>query len=342
MRHILTERIFQSSFDCTYKCYLLFNGRRGHISEYERHNHYCNTVYQRAALSTLSSGKDTLYSARLTLAALHHRTQFLVIKRAEADGLRSESVVLARPSDKQGLLQPVYFNRYAEVNIKAKWLLAFRALIVYKTYGITPLVGRIISGRHFADATVSLSPLMNKLAPMISRLTELASEKDPSFFLCAHCEVCEFRQSCHARAVKEDSMSLIQGMGRSRIEEQNKKGIFNLFQYSHTFRTRRLPKRIKNPAKPRYFALQARALRDKKVYIHGSPTLSSSSPAIYYDIEGIPGHRLLLPDWHSYCRRSKRILPILLGKHGSRGKGDIREVLELYCRLSKLHDVSLW
>jgi predicted RecB family nuclease len=87
-------------------------------------------------------------------------------------------------------------------------------------------------------------------------------------------------------------MSLIQGMGRSRIEEQNKKGIFNLFQYSHTFRTRRLPKRIKNPAKPRYFALQARALRDKKVYIHGSPTLSSSSPAIYYDIEGIPGHRL--------------------------------------------------
>jgi hypothetical protein len=137
MRHILTERIFQSSFDCTYKCYLLFNGRRGHISEYERHNHYCNTVYQRAALSTLSSG---------------------VIKRAEADGLRSESVVLARPSDKQGLLQPVYFNRYAEVNIKAKWLLAFRALIVYKTYGITPLVGRIISGRHFADATVSLPP----------------------------------------------------------------------------------------------------------------------------------------------------------------------------------------
>jgi hypothetical protein len=60
MRHILTERIFESSFDCTYKCHLLFNGRRGDISEYERHNHYSDTVYQRAALSTVSARPMTL------------------------------------------------------------------------------------------------------------------------------------------------------------------------------------------------------------------------------------------------------------------------------------------
>jgi hypothetical protein len=67
----------------------------------------------------------------------------------------------------------VYFNRYTGVNARAKWLLAFRALIIQKALGITPVAGRIISGRNFASATVALSPFMLKLVPMIARLTEL-------------------------------------------------------------------------------------------------------------------------------------------------------------------------
>jgi predicted RecB family nuclease len=126
---------------------------------------------------------------------------------------------------------------------------------------------------------------------MLCRVDELATQQDPAFFLCSHCEICEFGTSCRSRAVAEDSMSLIQGIGRPQIEEQNRKGIFTLHQYSHTFRPRRSPKRVKNPSKPRSFALQARALRDNKVYIHGSPTLPVSGTSIYVDIEGIPGRR---------------------------------------------------
>src|SRR5262252_404828 len=37
---------------------------------------------------------------------------------------------------------------------------------------------------------------------------------------------------------------------------------------SHTFRSRKQPKRVKKLSRPRHFALQARALRDNKVYIH--------------------------------------------------------------------------
>jgi predicted RecB family nuclease len=76
--------------------------------------------------------------------------------------------------------------------------------------------------------TVPLSPFIDKVERMIYCIDKLAIEQDPAFFLCPHCEICEFRDSCQSRAVAEDSMSLIQGIGRSDIVEQNRKGIFTL------------------------------------------------------------------------------------------------------------------
>src|SRR5205085_233208 len=52
------------------------------------------------------------------------------------------------------------------------------------------------------------------------------------------------------------------------------------------------PKRVKKISIPRYFALQARALRDNKVYIHGKAELPVAPTAVYLDIEGIPGRPL--------------------------------------------------
>ncbi len=120
----------------------------------------------------------------------------------------------------------------------------------------------------------------------------MSDQKEQPLFLCAHCNVCEFHTTCRAQAVEEDNMSLLQGMHRTHIDEQNKKGIFTLHQFSRTFRPRRAPKRAKNPSKPRHFALQAQALRENKVYIHGTPSLPSAETTIYFDIEGIPGRGL--------------------------------------------------
>lgn len=70
-----------------------------------------------------------------------------------------------------------------------------------------------------------------------------------------------------------------------------KKGIFTVNQLSYTFRPRRIKKRAKNPAHPHYFALQARALREKIVFVHGSPKLDAKDVRIYMDLEGIPTSR---------------------------------------------------
>jgi predicted RecB family nuclease len=294
MRRILPESIFNSSFDCMYKAYLLLNGRHGDKTEYEKHTEHFDTMYQRAALARLqelNQHKDILHLKNLTPFTSYKSAKLVVVRRVEANGLRSESIVLARAKSRRDSLEPVLIHRYEEVSNRVKLLLAFRAILIGKATGIVPSHGQIIHGQDFASLTIPLSTFIAKVERMILCVDELTTEKEPALFLCSHCDICEFRTSCHSRAVEEDSISLLHGMGQARIEEQNRKGIFTLHQYSHTFRARRLPKRVKNPSTPRHFALQARALRDNKVYINGSPTFPAATTSIYFDIEGIPGRR---------------------------------------------------
>jgi predicted RecB family nuclease len=296
MRRVLTERIFDSLFDCTYKCHLLLNGRHGTKTEYEEHTERFNGIYQRAALARLqeiNQDKEILYLNKLTPSvqgnAILDSGQLIIIKHVETNGLRSDSVVLAWEKNRNGSLKPLFFHRYEKLDARAKLLLAFRATIIEEITGTVPSHGQMISGPDFTGTAIPLSASVAKVKRMINRIGQLATQPDSTFFLCSHCEICEFRSSCHSRAVEEDSMSLLQGIGRSHIEEQNRKGIFTLHQYSHTFRPRRLAKRVKTPSKPRHFSLQARALRDNKVYIHGTPALPITGTSIYFDIEGIPG-----------------------------------------------------
>ena len=59
-------------------------------------------------------------------------------------------------------------------------------------------------------------------------------------------------------------------------------------QLSYTFRVRRRNKRAKSQAFPRSFALQALAIRENKVHVHGNYAVPSSPTSVYLDIEGHP------------------------------------------------------
>ena len=77
-------------------------------------------------------------------------------------------------------------------------------------------------------------------------------------------------------------------MSEKERDRHRSKGIFTVTQLSYTFRPRRTPKRAKNPAKPHHFALQALAIRENTVYIHGTPELPECKNRVYLDIEGLP------------------------------------------------------
>src|SRR5215469_7229071 len=116
MGQVLTERIFESSLDCIYKCRLLLNGKRGNKTEYEDHMDRFAAKYKRAAIARLQEmglKTKTVSIDRVTLTELHSDgAQLLIIKRVEVNGLRSDSVVLARTEDGSATYQPVLFYRY--------------------------------------------------------------------------------------------------------------------------------------------------------------------------------------------------------------------------------------
>jgi predicted RecB family nuclease len=76
-----------------------------------------------------------------------------------------------------------------------------------------------------------------------------------------HCDICEFKQFCRAKAAEEDNLTLLRGMTSKQMAHHNSKGIFSVKQLSYTFRLRRPAKRQKQQFH-HDFALQALALRE--------------------------------------------------------------------------------
>jgi predicted RecB family nuclease len=76
-------------------------------------------------------------------------------------------------------------------------------------------------------------------------------------------------------------------MTLKEMTRHNSKGIFSVKQLSYTFRPRRPTKRQKQQFHHN-FALQALALRENKVHVHGTPILTLPPTRVYLDIEGLP------------------------------------------------------
>jgi hypothetical protein len=185
MRPILTERIFESALDCTYKCHLLLNGRHGNKTEYEEHTERLDNMYQRAAIARLQemhSHKDTIFLEELTPDTLDNTARLFVIMYAEANGLKSDWIVLTREKHTLRSYQPVLFHRGEEINTRTKLLLAFRSVLIEKVTGIVLSYGQIIYGPDFSSVTISLSTFITKVKGMLCRVDELATQQDPAFF----------------------------------------------------------------------------------------------------------------------------------------------------------------
>jgi predicted RecB family nuclease len=90
------------------------------------------------------------------------------------------------------------------------------------------------------------------------------------------------------KATETDDLSLLAGITEDERNRHRSRGIFTVKQLSYTFRPRRTPKGAKNQSRPRYPALQALAIRENTVYVHGSPRLPDSKTQVYLDIEGLP------------------------------------------------------
>src|SRR5207249_7594252 len=170
MQRLVTDHIFASSLDCTYKCFLQLNGHHGIKSEYEEHAERFDSMYRIAALASIQarySAAEILYVANLTPRPLTLGKHFVVVERVELNGLRSDAIVLARATKTSDLFEPLFFHRYEDVSLREKLLLAYKAVVVGKATGIVPTHGQIIYGEEFNIIKVTLSTFIAKVEQMV-------------------------------------------------------------------------------------------------------------------------------------------------------------------------------
>ncbi len=292
----ITLDILSAHLICRFKAHLRFNGQQGTKSDYEtalldsRNDLKLNVLHKivakesEHALTTnvaltrhvLSQGVPLIIDADLSDERLH--VHFDGLKRVNGASDLGDFHYL-----------PIMFYEGRTIRKPQRILLEALGLLLAGVQGRRPNAGIIYHGSKCAPTTVRFVSGMdaaNELLEEVTRLQQGAAI--PKLFLNDHCQVCEFRQRCHAQAVSEDNLSLLRGLGEKEIKSLGRKGLFTLTQLAHTFRPRRKGKRSEERSNHRYHALQALAIRDKTVYVLGAPHIPSAAVRIYMDVEGNP------------------------------------------------------
>jgi predicted RecB family nuclease len=292
----ITSDVLKGYLSCKYKGYLKQAGEYGNRSDYETMlMERREAIRLRATDQILSQhGEDAVArNVLLTVAALKRGPLFVLNAALEDEvvSLHLDGLKRVDGPSKLGDFHyiPVLFHEEEPIRKEQKRLLEVYGLLLARMQGRTPTCGVVWHGKICKAAQVRLSTDPRKTEQLLWELQQMQTDEPPRLLLNDHCPVCEFRRRCHEQAVREDNLSLLRGMGEKEVKGLARKGILTLIQLAHTFRPRRKGKRAIRKAHLRYHALQALAIRDRRIYVFGTPELPGNSPVkIYLDIEGVP------------------------------------------------------
>jgi predicted RecB family nuclease len=293
----ITREILESHLKCRYKGHLKLAGEQGIKSEYEVLLVEAREELQARAIEKLTGryGAGEVQRGSTLSRHLLGRGAALILDGTFDDGPMSllfDGLKRTKGPCRLGDFHyvPILYYEGGIVRQEQRLLLAVFGLLLASCQGRQPTSGIVVCGEECKLTKVLLSPRLNSKAQRI--LEEVrqaqASSVTPRLMLNEHCKMCEFRRRCHAQAEKEDDIGLLQGVGEKEITRYNRKGIFTLTQLSCTFRPRRWGKRVKTTSYAHYAALQALAIREKKIYVYGSPSLPEKAVRVFLDVEGNP------------------------------------------------------
>lgn len=289
----ITNEVLKAHVNCKTKARLKLGCESGIESDYEAMSTAARLASREEALAklvaqipdagrgvpvtavTLKEGKPLLADATLEDESLSLR--FDALKRSEGPSKLGDHHYV-----------PVLHVNGDKVGKREKLVLALQGLALAVVQGYRPATGLLAKGAESRLGKVKLDAKLYRQAEQnLAELKRLqAGGEPPKLVLNKHCQQCEFRRRCHEEAVKADNISLLSGVGEKELKGYNRKGIFTLTQLSCTFRPRRRGKRVKRTGHPRYAALQALAIREKKVHVYGVPELPRRPVEFFLDAEG--------------------------------------------------------
>jgi predicted RecB family nuclease len=291
----ITRDLIESYLNCKYKGHLKLTGESGTQSDYEAMTTAARQASREQAVAGLVArfGEgDAGRGTTVTAATLKQGAPLLADVDLEDDGLslRCDALKRADGASKLGDYHyvPVLHQHWDKVGRQQKLLLALHGLALARVQGLRPTVGLIARGPEARLGKVHLDAKLYRHAELIlEELMQLqAGGEPPRLTLNRHCQVCEFRQRCRKQAEQVDDISLLGGVGEKELRRYHRKGIFTLTQLSCTFRPRKRGKRVKRTSCNRYPALQALAIREKKVHVYGTPDFAHKPVQVFFDAEG--------------------------------------------------------
>ena len=295
----ITSSLFEAYLKCPTKCWLRAAGEPAIENTYAEWVKAENDSYrtnETARLIAASLPDEVVFSPNLDnvkAATWRFASNLAVQTQMDSCTMESELHLVERvPSGGQSKpvqFIPIRFACFNKVAKDDKLLLAFDTVALSKALKRETSLGKIKHGDNHNTLKVKTRALVGEVRKRLQKVTALlAGPTPPDLVLNRHCAECEFKIRCRKEAQEHDDLSLLAGMSAKERQTLRSRGVFTVTQLSYLFRPRRTPKRAKNPARPRYLALQALALRENPVYIHGTPTLPQSKTRVYLDIEGLP------------------------------------------------------
>jgi len=294
----INRDVLESYLQCKYKGHLKLAKAQGIKSAYELMLLESRNLVRLAAADKLARNKrgNVVQGLAITLGILKHGTPLLLDASVEDeefsvcfDALQKE----AGPSLLGNFHYiPVLFHEVERPSRLQKDLLELYGLMIGDLQGRYPGSGILIHGRGCNVRRFRLKPNGENVRHAMQGIREIRLHNmPPRLMLNSHCQICEFHVQCHAEATAKDDLSLLRRMREKEIKKYNSRGIFTVTQLSCTFRARKRSRRSKQKSPPHNPALQALAIRDKKIYVIGSPELPFCPTRIYFDIEGDPERR---------------------------------------------------
>jgi predicted RecB family nuclease len=292
---MITAGIVEAFLKCPTKCYLRSLGEVGTENAYANWARAQNESYRNDGIKRLTEGAapdECIIGSTGTTNMKAAKWRLAVDYVVRAQNLESSLHAVELASEGRGKpaqLIPIRFIFSSKLSLDDKRLLAFDALVLSERLGRAVGRGKIIHGDGQVKLEVKTSAFTSELRKVTGKIAALlASHSPPDLVLNRHCVECEFRTRCRQRAAEKDDLSLLRGMTEKERKNLNRKGIFTVTQLSYTFRPRRKPKRLVGNHEKYHHSLKALAIRDRKIYIVGSPELKIEGTPVYLDVEGLP------------------------------------------------------
>jgi len=185
--------------------------------------HRANAFQWLAAQSTIA-GASSFSGSRLEDLATGH--SIILDAVGGAEGLETHFHGLQRVPGNSRLgayyYQPIRVYRHLQPSSAVHLLLAFDALVLGHLQGLSPEDGILICGPMFKRIRVHLRADLESLTTVLTRLRlQIASVNEPPLALNRHCDLCEFKQLCRAKAEEADNLTLLRGMTSTEMTRHN-------------------------------------------------------------------------------------------------------------------------